>query len=225
MKMKRKRAARPPAAVAKPEPEPAKRNLSGSYAAGLWNDAHAALVGKIAAALPEIEELMVDLTALLLGDPAMPGRQIFRGLATDEGRVRALKALLERASVNAGKGPEFDEVIDAYAAARKRRNAYVMGLWYTHRNGRTFLAEPTTDHAYSFVVAREVKTEELQADLAAVTALTEKLLRIVHPGVTMRGPGRARPPEDAPRQAPPQAEARTAVPRKPRRRRVAKAVA
>ena len=140
------------------------RNLSGAYSTGLWNDAHAALLGKIAGSMPQVEELMIDLTALLLGDAAMPARPIFRGLAGDEARVNVLRALLERGEANTKKGPAFDAAIAGYAGARRRWRAYIQGLWYTHENGRTFLAAPSGDAA-SFLVAREVKMAELEAEL------------------------------------------------------------
>lgn len=178
----------------RPETGPAKagrpegpRNLSGAYSAGLWNDSHAALLGKIAGSMPQVEELMIDLTALLLGDPAMPARSIFRGIAGDEARVKVLRALLERAETNTRRGPKFDAAIAGYAAARRRWRAYVHGLWYTHANGRTFLAAPTGDAA-SFLVAREVKTAELEAELDRLEELTGTLLAIVQPAVKMRRP-------------------------------------
>jgi len=163
------------------------RNLSGAYSTGLWNDAHAALLGKIAGSMPQVEELMIDLTALLLGDAAMPARPIFRGLAGDEARVNVLRALLERGEANTKKGPAFDAAIAGYAGARRRWRAYIQGLWYTHENGRTFLAAPSGDAA-SFLVAREVKTAELEAELDRVSELTEVLLAIVQPAVKMRTP-------------------------------------
>ena len=117
----------------------------------------------------------------------MPARSIFRGMAGDEARVKVLRALLERAETNTRKGPQFDAAIAGYAAARRRWRAYVHGLWYTHENGRTFLAAPTGDAA-SFLVAREVKTAELEAELDRLGELTGTLLAIVQPAVKMRKP-------------------------------------
>ena len=117
-------------------------------------------------------------------------------MAGDEARVGVLRALLERTETNTRKGPGFDAAIDQYAAARRRWWIYVHGLWYTHENGRTFLAAPTGDAA-SFLVAREVKTAELEAELDRVSELTEALLGIVQPAVKMRKP--ARRPDSGPK--------------------------
>src|SRR5262245_16835070 len=162
-------------------------NLSGAYSAGLWNDVYAAFLGRIAGSMPQVEELMIDLTALLLGDPAMPARPIFRGMAGEEARTRMLRALLERGPVNTRKGPAFDATITSYAAARRRWRAYVHGLWYTHENGRTFLAAPAGEAA-SVLVAREVKAAELAAELDRLNELTETLLKLTQPVVKVRGP-------------------------------------
>ena len=192
---------RPDAGAPKAGQADGARNLSGAYSTGLWNDAHAALLGKIVGSMPQVEELMIDMTALLLGDAGMPARPIFRGIAGDEARVNVLRALLERGETNTKKGPAFDAAIAGYAGARRRWRAYIQGLWYTHENGRTFLAAPTGTAA-SFLVAREVKTAELEAELDRLNELTETLLAIVQPAVKMRTPtvGRGgvrktRPPE------------------------------
>ena len=162
------------------------------------------------ASMPQVEELMIDLTALLLGDPAMPARPIFRGLAGEAARVNVLRALLERGPVNTRKGPAFDAAIAGYAAARRRWRAYIHGLWYTHENGRTFLAAPTGDAA-SFLVAREVKTAELEAELDRLNELTETLLKLVQPEVKMRAP--ATKPRDT-RPAPEAGKAKQPAPKK-----------
>lgn len=165
-----------------------KRDMSGAWSAGLWNDAHAALLGKIAGSMPQVEELMTDLTARLLGDQGAAGRAVFRGLAGDEPRLRVLRLLLEHGTANIGKGADFDAAIAGYAAVRRRWRAYVHGLWYTHENGRTFLAAPGGAEAASFLVAREVKTAELEAELARLAGLNATLLRLVRPEVTMSTP-------------------------------------
>lgn len=176
--------ARPPAAAI--------RDGSGAWSAGLWNEAHAALLGRIAGSMPQVEDLMADLTARLLGDPAMPGRTVFRGLASDGERVRVLRALLEQAPANIAKGAEFDAAIAGYAGARRRWRAYLHGLWYTHENGRTFLAAPGGTDAATFLVAREVKTAELKAELARLTELGAALVRLTRPEAAGQAPSARR---------------------------------
>jgi hypothetical protein len=190
-----------PAASAK-----ALRDGSGAWSAGLWSETHAALVGRIVGAMPQVEELMADLTARLLGDQGAAGRAVFRGLAGDEQRLRVLRALLEQGTANVAKGGDYDAAIACYAAERRRWRAYVHGLWYTHENGRTFLAAPGGAEAASFLVAREVKTAELDMELARLNDLNAALLRLVRPEVTIRTPPAPRP--DGPRRtrrAPPEA--------------------
>jgi len=177
-----------PAASAK-----ALRDGSGAWSAGLWNDAHAALLGKIAGTMPQVEDLMSDLTVRLLGDQGVAGRAVFRGLAGDEQRLRVLRALLEHGMANVAKGADFDTAIARYAAARRRWRAYIHGLWYTHESGRTFLAAPGGAEAASFLVAREVKTAELDMELAKLADLNATLLRLVRPEVTMHAPPAPRP--------------------------------
>jgi hypothetical protein len=174
-------------------PAAAIRDGSGAWSAGLWNEENAALLGRIAGSMPQVEDLMADLTARLLGDPAMPGRAVFRGLAGDTERVKVLRTLLEQAPANIAKGADFDTAISGYAGARRRWRAYLHGLWYTHENGRTFLAAPGGSDAATFLVAREVRTAELQAELARLTELGAALVRLTRPEAAARAPAAAPP--------------------------------
>ncbi|HET7715760.1 MAG TPA: hypothetical protein VFK86_09045 [Bauldia sp.] len=187
--MKTLRKKRPDAAQPRSDRPKQERNVSGAWQAGLWNDHHAALLGKIAAAMPQVEELATDLAAQLLGEPALPGRTIFRGLAGEATRLKVLRALLDGAGAG-GRRRAIDAAVSDYAAARRKWRSLLHGLWYTHENGRTFLAAPSGDEAASFLVAREVKTTELEAELARLTALTEALLGLAHPGARIRTPAR-----------------------------------
>ena len=160
---------------------------SGAWSAGLWSEAHAALLGRIAGLMPQVDELMADLTARLLGDAALPGRTIFRGLAGDAQRVTVLRALLGQAPGSA-KADDIEAAIAGYQGARRRWRAYLHGLWYTHENGRTFLAAPGGADAATFLVAREVKTAELEAELARLTALGATLPRLARAQTAGRAP-------------------------------------
>jgi hypothetical protein len=188
------------------------RDGTGAWSAGLWNEAHAALVGRIAGLMPQVDELMGDLTARLLGDGALPGPTIFRGLAGEDERMTVLRALAARRSGSA-RG-NLDDAIAGYGAARRRWRAYLRGLWYTHENGRTFLAAPGGDAA-TFLVAREVRAAELEAQLARLSELGATLPRLVPPQAalatpasTPRGASQSREPEAAkPRRPAPKREA------------------
>jgi hypothetical protein len=179
--------ARPPAAAIK--------DGTGAWSAGLWSETHAALLGRIAGLMPQVDELMADLTARLLGDAALPGRTIFRGLAGDEQRMKVLRALLGQAPGNANRA-DIEAAIAGYQGARRRWRAYLHGLWYTHENGRTFLAAPGGADAATFLVAREVKATELEAELARLTALGAALPRLA------RAQRAGRAPTPVPRAAP-----------------------
>ena len=161
-----------------PRPPSAIKDGSGAWSAGLWNETHAALLGRIAGLMPQVDELMADLTARLLGDACASGRTIFRGLAGEAQRVAVLRALLGPAPGNLNRD-EIDAAIAGYQGARRRWRAYLHGLWYTHEIGRTFLAAPGVADAATFLVAREVKTTELEAELERLTALGATLPRLV----------------------------------------------
>lgn len=190
------------------------RDGSGAWSAGLWNDAHAAILGRIAGSMPQIDELMGDLTARLLGDAGMAGRTVFRGLANDEQRLKVLRALLEEAPGNIGEGDEFDAAMAAYAGARRRWRAFIHGLWYTHENGRTFLAAPGAADAATFLVAREVKTAELEAELGRVTALGTTLARLARAPVTGMAPKTATRTARSRRRAPEPGRAKRVAPQR-----------
>lgn len=179
------------------------RDGTGAWSAGLWNDAHAVLVGRMAGLMPQIDELMGDLTARLLGDAGGPGRTIFRGLAGDAQRMQVLHAL-RADGPRGGKGEEIGAALARYAAARRRWRACVNGLWYTHDNGRTFLAAPGGVDAATFLVAREVKTVDLEADLARLTELGATLPRLA------QAQGKARASASAPRAVPTNRQPETA---------------
>jgi hypothetical protein len=175
--------ARPPSAI---------KDGSGAWSAGLWSESQAALLGRIAGLMPQVDDLMADLTARLLGDAGLPGRTIFCGLAGDAERVAVLRGLLGKVPGNAERD-DIETAIDRYHGARRRWRAYLHGLWYTHENGRTFLAAPGGSGAATFLVAREVKAAELEAELARLSAL----------GTTLPGLASAQRPGRAP--APPRA--------------------
>lgn len=186
-----------------------RRNLSGAYAAGLWSEAQAALLGRIAGAMPQVEELAAELAEVLLGGAA-PAGQMFRALPDDE-RIAALRSLAAAAGSGSKRAAEIDAAIAGYAAARRRWGTLRDGLWYTHEGGRTFLAAPARDAA-SFLVAREVKVADLEADLARVTALTGRLLRLTRPNVAMRRPAAGAAPKEP--RAPEAGRAKRAAPKR-----------
>jgi hypothetical protein len=157
------------------------RSPDGNYTSGLHNNDFATLVGLIVTTLPQIEERMIEIMALLLGDKRAPARQIFRPLVSEDARVKVMRALLERSPINREKGKEFDEIIDLFVEVKNKRNAYAHGLWQTHSSGRCFLSEPSADEFPSFLEQREIKTKELEYVLKRMSDLLKLSLSIIHP--------------------------------------------
>ena len=88
-------------------------------------------------------------------------------------------AARERRAADARRGSVAGRPVAAmarYEAARKRWQAYIAGLWYTHDSGRAFLAPPDTAEA-AFRVAREVKTIELATVVKQLDGLAAALAR------------------------------------------------
>jgi hypothetical protein len=94
------------------------RRPEGSYRPGIHNAQFAALVERIVAYLPHIEERMIG-SATLMGDPTSPARQVFRSLNSEDARVKVMRALLEQAKINQARGQEFDEAIDLSSRSRR----------------------------------------------------------------------------------------------------------
>ena len=122
----------------------------GRYFGGLHNDEIAKYVTYIITILPHIEEQIIEIMALLMGDASAPARQVFRSLNSEEARVKVMRALLETTRHNETKGREFDEVIDLFVEIKNKRNAYAHGLWWTHEGGRVFLEEHSPDFTATF---------------------------------------------------------------------------
>jgi hypothetical protein len=170
------------------------RDDTGKWSAGLANEAQAARLGRIAGLMPQIDQLAADLAGRMRGGAGTGYNTTFHAA----GDVQRLAMLREAAAA-----PGLDSAIADYAAARVGWRAYVHGLWYTHENGRTFLAAPDGGDAATFLVAREVKPAELVAALARLDALGRALPKL--------GRGKRRPPT---KEAP---GPRVAVPGKERR--------
>jgi hypothetical protein len=152
----------------------------GQYNGGLWNPEHAKLVGQITTYMPQIEEQMIQFMSLLISDKKAPARQIFRSLNSEQARIQIMRALLETAPHNKDKPGAYDEIIDLFDMVRKKRNAYVHGLWTTHEDsGRAFLAEASADETY-FTEQREVSAKELELTIREMGDLFVKINRVLY---------------------------------------------
>lgn len=171
----------------------------GHYVGSLQNRELLVLVGQIITYLPQIEERMIDVMALLMGGQISPARQVFRSLHSEDARVKVMRAMLEHSRMNRDKGQDFDDIIDLFDEVKRTRNAYAHGLWRTHTaTGRAFLQEATADETATFLSEREVKKGELETVLKRMTELWSKTLAVTYPHIFGPNAKRAASPQTPP---------------------------
>jgi hypothetical protein len=68
-------------------------------------------------------------------------------------------SLLQRSAINRDKEAFYDEVLNEFDKLNGKRNAYLHGIWYTHRDGRIYLSERSIDD-FHFLDAREMNTKK-----------------------------------------------------------------
>jgi hypothetical protein len=154
----------------------------GRYASALNAIAFSTALGQLLPYWTHLEEKMIEIMRQLLGGTqSLPARQIFRAIGNNHGRIKVLRALLEKAQINVDKDTRFDEIIKEFSALNEKRNEYVHGLWYTHESGRVFIAEPTPDET-AFFDKREIKIEELEETIERMSKLFYKIMQIMFPG-------------------------------------------
>lgn len=157
------------------------KSPDGRYHAGLFNQEIGAAVASIIAQLPHIEERMIQVMAILIGDNNAPAREIFRSLNSEDARVKVMRSLLHTAQRNMAKGPEFDELIDLFVEIKKKRNSYAHGQWWTHQSGRVFLDEPSPDWTDTYLSRREIKAGELNAAIKRIGEFNGRALGVLQP--------------------------------------------
>jgi hypothetical protein len=115
-------------------------------------------------------DLIGDFNKSSAGIPIGPARQIFRSLSSNQARKMVMMSLLERGIINNKLNRFYDDAIDEFSKLNSLRNTYIHGLWWTHEDGRMFLAEETIDD-FHFFDARQVKYEEVQEVLTRMIVL------------------------------------------------------
>lgn len=143
----------------------------GTMVAELVNLEYQAALGAIASRWSHIEELMASLFGTLLApDPAIPSRIIYNALNGAEKRRQVMQALLQKAEQNVGLGPEFDDLLGEFDGLRKRRNAMVHGLWWTHHE---------TEHVYlqEADVGQHPSADRRRVELDEMLTLENQMLR------------------------------------------------
>jgi hypothetical protein len=154
---------------------------TGTYIQNLEDEKFLLHLGAIASRWPQVEELMTNVLGDLLGVTGsnIPLRQLYRSIVNAKIRIDILRNLLQRTQRNADKGPEYDELIDEFAAVNKLRNKYLHGLWSTHQQtGATYFAEPSTDD-FIFLTSRKIEVDELEAVLIRVNGLHERFVTML----------------------------------------------
>jgi hypothetical protein len=128
-------------------------------------------------------ELHVNMLCgqLLVGGPdPQLGGTIMEELISFKVKLDLLTSLLEKLPRNKDRGPEYDDIITKLRKINLRRNGYVHGLWYTAKDGSTWLG-PTKHNAYNSFFAKEVSLEELSTFLTDLVAVRDELLRTILP--------------------------------------------
>lgn len=135
-------------------------DLDGVWSLFIEEKDIARLVGEIISTWPYVEEGMVDVLGLLLGDDTTAPRFIFRSVINQQGRIHMLRQLLANLPRNSDKPVGYDEVIDEFARLNTIRNGYMHGLWKTHQpTAKVYLSEPEGDHLFALDDRRVTKNE------------------------------------------------------------------
>lgn len=170
---------KPPVRTGRPRPKNNDLPAEGEWARGIENAEIAALVGQFITSLVHIEEHLARFYGrlILLPTPSSDvARQAFRAMRFAEGKIHAMRSLLQNANVHAEKPSIFDEVVDGYEAINKKRNDYAHSLWYTHESGRVFMTKATTDALqFDEMNRREITKTQLERDLKYLVDLIPKI--------------------------------------------------
>jgi hypothetical protein len=173
------KSSKPPKRYDSPKQQEHPKLPDGTWQAGVNNNEFREVLGQIVGYWPHVEDQMIEIMGLLLGDRT-PARQVFRAIVANQSRIKVMRALLERSQHNITKGAEYDEIISEFDSLVNKRNAYLHGLWYTHHSGRVFLAESSIDDGHWFE-QREVPIEELINSLRRMGNLWRRILIIQQP--------------------------------------------
>jgi len=127
---------------------------SGRWRSGIAGADMCALFGALISEWVHVEESMIDFIDLLLYPNAdlrlkvdkaargfAAGRQVFRPIGSNGGRVKVMSALLAFYPGNDLKrlNPRFREVITEFQSLTNLRNDYLHGLWWTKFDGNVYL--------------------------------------------------------------------------------------
>jgi hypothetical protein len=127
---------------------------AGLWRSGITNPAMCSLLGEIIGDWVHIEEVMINMMNLVIFPDAnermnvskkargfLPGRQIFRAISSNGGRVKIMTALLAHYPGNDKKklDSRYEDVISEFQSLVNARNDYLHGLWWTKADGNVYL--------------------------------------------------------------------------------------
>lgn len=106
----------------------------GLFQMDLTNDKFIHALGRIASLWPHTEARMLGIFSTLLHPDAgvAPTRQLYYSIVNAQIRIQIMKNVLEGSFRNRGKGAEYDDIIDEYAALNTLRNKYPI-IYLTHQ--------------------------------------------------------------------------------------------
>lgn len=152
----------------------------GKYRSGIHNTPIALEVMNVIAALPHIDETMIDLMALLMEADSLTARQVFYSLTSENVRAKVMLSLLQKASINAKKGQEYDDFIALFLEIVSFRNDYAHGLWWTHESGDVYWSL-NSDDDFVNLHRRKFGIEEAQRASALIETFYTKWKGIKYP--------------------------------------------
>lgn len=154
---------------------------------GLPDQKSAALLGNIVAQWTHLEDSMIDVLAVLLGEQGQAAAQeTFRAINSSQARLKVMRTLLEGSPINSHRSAAYDEILDEFDALTKLRNQYVHGLWWTeHLTARR--SDPVPPHYGRPEHSRPVTPEQMEAVLTRIARLDLKILAHLQQACRERG--------------------------------------
>jgi hypothetical protein len=134
-----------------------------------------ALLGRLVAEWPHLEERMVYIFGLLTGTEGGLSREIFRTIISQEVRNKIMKHALEETVQNADKPAFFDKVLSEFASLNTSRNKYVHGLWMCNDEATYLATSEAARHPFE-TVTRKVNAAELRAFLSRMGSLSHAII-------------------------------------------------
>lgn len=133
-----------------------------TFHTGLSHPQMSICLAQIATEFEHLEDHLANLLAEVSGVDRTTASYIMRAVLAPRARTALVRDLVQKAPRNTELGDEYDQILDEFDGARKFRNLYVHGRWWTSSDAKIVMFTPTDDHAaWEFVKARLIGVEEL----------------------------------------------------------------